>query len=207
MPLTTHLAESSEEFHMFRDATGPLYDFMDSLMWPMDDCGSATPFTHLWECGAIDARWLLTHMDELAEEDFSLLAGLPRSGLPHIVHCPGSHRYFGHKPFAIRRLQGLGRQYQCWHRQPRQHGFAQPPRGIAHPACGPALDELRESVAHRDVNPARALRRRDHFEIALGALADLIALPTSGSVGEVYEEIVHYDPPIPWMMIDGQIVS
>jgi len=58
------------------------------------------------------------------------------------------------------------------------------------------------------VNPARALRRRDQLgKIAPGALADLIALPTSGSIGEVYEEIVHHDRPISWMMIDGQIVS
>ena len=49
MPLTTHLAESAEEFDMFRDAAGPLYDFMDSLVRPMEDCGTATPFAHLWE--------------------------------------------------------------------------------------------------------------------------------------------------------------
>jgi imidazolonepropionase-like amidohydrolase len=58
------------------------------------------------------------------------------------------------------------------------------------------------------VNPARALRRRDQLgKITPGALADLIAVPTSGNLSEVHEEIVHYDRSISWMMIDGQIVS
>ena len=58
------------------------------------------------------------------------------------------------------------------------------------------------------MNPARALRRRNQLgKITPGALADLIALPIPGSLSEVHEEIVHYDRPIPWMMIDGKIVS
>ena len=41
--LTTHLAESREEMEMFRDASGPLYEFIKSIGRPMDDCGSKTP--------------------------------------------------------------------------------------------------------------------------------------------------------------------
>ena len=41
--LTTHLAESREEMEMFRDASGPLYEFMKSIGRPMDDCGNKTP--------------------------------------------------------------------------------------------------------------------------------------------------------------------
>ena len=41
--LTTHLAESREEMEMFRDASGPLYEFMKSIGRPMDDCGNETP--------------------------------------------------------------------------------------------------------------------------------------------------------------------
>ena len=41
--LTTHLAESREEMEMFRDAAGPLYEFIKSLGRPMDDCGNETP--------------------------------------------------------------------------------------------------------------------------------------------------------------------
>ena len=39
--VTTHLAESREEMSMFRDATGPLYDFMKEIGRDMRDCGGA----------------------------------------------------------------------------------------------------------------------------------------------------------------------
>jgi cytosine/adenosine deaminase-related metal-dependent hydrolase len=208
MPLTTHLAESGEEFEMFREARGPLYDFMDSLRRPMVDCGKDTPFAHLWKSGSVDARWLLAHMNTLTEEDFLIFAELPRAAGPHIVHCPGSHRYFSHPPFPARRLHDLGvnlclgtdslastdslslfaemrlmRETQSW---------------------------LRPEQALRMVttNPARALRRKGQLgQIVPGALADLIALPASGNLGIVHEEIVEHTAPISWTMIDGQITS
>ena len=57
------------------------------------------------------------------------------------------------------------------------------------------------------VNPARALRRQRQLgQIVPGALADLIAVPVSGSLRSVHEEIVDNRRPIPWTMIDGQIL-
>src|SRR5205807_5627719 len=41
--LTTHLAESREEMEMFRDASGPLYEFLKSIGRNMSDCGRQTP--------------------------------------------------------------------------------------------------------------------------------------------------------------------
>src|SRR5262249_20974293 len=41
--LTTHLAESREEMEMFHDASGALYEFIKSIVRPMDDCGNGTP--------------------------------------------------------------------------------------------------------------------------------------------------------------------
>src|SRR4029450_11117156 len=41
--LTTHLAESREEMEMFRDASGPLYEFLESIGRDMGDCGHGTP--------------------------------------------------------------------------------------------------------------------------------------------------------------------
>ena len=41
--LTTHLAESREEMEMFRDASGPLYEFLKDIGRPMNDCGKSTP--------------------------------------------------------------------------------------------------------------------------------------------------------------------
>src|SRR5262249_37599700 len=41
--LATHLAESREEMDMFRNASGPLYEFLKNIGRPMDDCGNETP--------------------------------------------------------------------------------------------------------------------------------------------------------------------
>ena len=41
--LTTHLAESREEMQMFRDGSGPLYEFMENIGRDMGDCGHETP--------------------------------------------------------------------------------------------------------------------------------------------------------------------
>ena len=206
--LTTHVAESREEFAMFTEASGPLYDFMDSLQRPMSDCGHATPFAQLWRNGAIDRRWLLTHMNTLDDEDFALLAEQPRGAGPHVVHCPGSHRYFDHPPFPYRRLHELGVNICLGTDSLASTGslsLFEEMRMLreAHPWLRP--EQLLRTVT---VNPARALGRKGHLgQIKSGALADLIALPATGTIGHIHEDIVNHDEPISWMMIDGQICS
>ena len=208
MPLTTHVAESREEYEMFRGKTGPLYEFLDGLQRPMADCGGHSPFTYLWRSGAIDAGWILVHMNELDEEDFAILGGLPCGGGPHVVHCPGSHRYFGHTPFQFRRLHGMGVNV-CVATDSLASTFSLSLLGElrllqrTNPWLTP--EELLRTVT---VNPARALQRGDDLgKIAVGAVADLIAIPASGSVGDLHEEIISYTRPVPWMMIDGNVVS
>lgn len=208
MPLTTHVAESCEEFAMFRQGRGLLYDFMRSLQRPMADCGRETPFAHLWRGSAIDGRWLLAHMNTLEEGDFQILASLPRGGGPSIVHCPGSHRYFGHPPFAFRRLHELG------------VNLCVGTDSLASTDSLSLLAELRclraaepwlsaaELLRTVTVHPARALHRRGTLgQIVPGAAADLIAVPLSHTFADVHEEIVAFAAPIPWMMIDGQLPS
>ncbi len=208
MPLTTHVAESHEEMEMFRDKTGPLYEFLDGLQRPMADCGGHSPFTYLWRSGAIDVTWILVHMNELDEEDFSILGSLPRGAGPHVVHCPGSHRYFRHTEFQYRRLHDLG------------VNICVGTDSLASTSSLSLFAELRELQRTNPwltpeqllqtvtVNPARALQRgHDLGKIAPGALADLIAIPVSGSIGDLHEEIVSHARPVPWMMIDGNVVS
>ncbi len=52
--LTTHLAESREEMEMFRNASGPLYEFMKGIGRPMDDCGKETPLELFLRCAFLD---------------------------------------------------------------------------------------------------------------------------------------------------------
>jgi cytosine/adenosine deaminase-related metal-dependent hydrolase len=206
MVLTTHVAESWEEREMFRAARGPLYDFMQSLGRSMEDCGNTTPFAHLWRTGAIDRQWLLAHMNELSENDFALLASLSAEERPHIVHCPGSHAYFRHSPFPYRRLHEMG------------VNLCVGTDSLASTHSLSLLGELRrlrgsepwlsapELLATITTNAARALDMEDKLGVLRpGACADLIALPVTGNLETVHEEIVDFRPPIPWMMIDGKI--
>src|SRR5438094_5939869 len=106
--LTTHLAESREEMEMFRDASGPLYQFMKEIGREMTDCGYDTPLrTFLRHLGnASPAGWIIAHLNELTESDFDLLREMRHKF--SIAHCPRSHAYFGHVAFRFERLQRLG---------------------------------------------------------------------------------------------------
>lgn len=208
MLLTTHVAESCEEMEMFQHARGPLYDFMDSIGRPMTDCGNVTPFEHLWRSGAINGRWLLAHMNELTDGDFDLLAKLPRLHAPSVVHCPGSHAYFGHSPFKFRRFHELGINVcvgtDSLASTDSLSLFAEMRRlGETEPWLTPK--QLVDTVT---LNPAKALRRQGRLgRIGPGSSADLIALPVSGNSATIYEEIVHHREPITWMMIDGKVLT
>src|SRR5439155_21429621 len=119
--LTTHLAESREEMEMFRDASGPLYEFLKSIGRPMNDCGNETPlerFLDLIDRGGSPNRpqaievnrpylpWIVAHLNELTESDFELLE---KSNMQfHVVHSPRSHDYFKHNQFPFQRLHSLG---------------------------------------------------------------------------------------------------
>src|SRR5689334_4460270 len=130
--LATHLAESRQEMQMFRDAKGPLYEFLKEIGRDMTDCGRTTPLQAFLrtvrprrdssvraprgggsepadgpsESPDIKPPWIASHVTELTESDFALLAKMPRK--ISIVHCPRSHAYFGHTDFQFDRLRQLG---------------------------------------------------------------------------------------------------
>src|SRR6266550_31429 len=112
--LTTHLAESREEMEMFRDGSGPLYEFMENIGRDMDDCGNVTPlqlfvgssYTSAARTGRALPQWIVAHLNELTESDFRVLEKM-RTRF-HVVHSPRSHQYFGHSRFAFTRLHRLG---------------------------------------------------------------------------------------------------
>jgi cytosine/adenosine deaminase-related metal-dependent hydrolase len=208
MPLTTHVAESREEMEMFREARGHLHSFLEGIGRPMHDCGSSSPFSRLWKAGAINAQWILVHMNELTEDDFALLESLPRTSKPTIVHCPSSHRYFDHARFAWDRLQQIGANLcvgtdslaSC-----DSLSLLYELRLLRKYEPQLSAEELLQCVTRR---PARALRREGTLGVLkAGALADLIAVPVSGTISDVHDQIVEHDRSIPWMMIDGKILD
>jgi cytosine/adenosine deaminase-related metal-dependent hydrolase len=218
--LTTHLAESREETQMFRDASGPLYEFLKNIGRPMDDCGNKTPLERFLDSigrgdspnrpRAIEVdrpyhSWIVAHLNELAERDFDLLEkSAPKF---HIVHCPRSHNYFGHSPFAFERLRALG------------FNVCLGTDSLASNERLSLFDEMRafqknypdvspkEILEMVTVNPARALHQEDRLgRIRPGLCADLVAIHCSGR-DNPFEEIVAFDDSIYWIMVNGKMIT
>jgi len=204
--LTTHLAESREEMSMFRDGSGPLYEFIKEIGRPMGDCGHEAPlekFVGTLTSGPLDARsdraplpqkWIIAHLNELSESDFDLVG---RSKWKfHIVHCPRSHGYFAHSPFPFERLRALGFNI-CLGTDSLASNenlslFAEM-RAFQQNEPNVSPRELLEMVT---VNAARALNQSRNGgtlgRIRPGFHADFTSIPCRG-LRDVFEEIVAFD--------------
>jgi cytosine/adenosine deaminase-related metal-dependent hydrolase len=190
MPVTTHVAESREEWDMFRNDTGELRDFMLKLgRWMFDTQHGRTPFAHIAAHARPDSRWLLAHMNELDESDFVLLNSI--STKPAVVHCPGSHRYFRHGPFPLARLREAGVEV-CLGTD-----------SLASTLTLSMFDEMRILARReRGLAPAEILKMAtlcgaralgvNAGEIAPGALADLIAIPVDVRRRNVHEAVLEH---------------
>jgi aminodeoxyfutalosine deaminase len=184
----------------------------------MDDCGKKTPlelFLDLIGSGGSSNRpraievnrpylsWIVAHLNELTEKDFDLLE---RSNSKfHIVHCPRSHNYFGHSPFAFDRLRSFGFSI-CLGTDSLASNeslslFAEM-RAFQKEFPSVSAQEIFQMVT---VNPARALRHENALgQIRPGFGADLIAVPCSTST-DVFEQILAFDGAVNWSMVNGQV--
>lgn len=200
--LTTHLAESREEIQMFRDANGPAFEFLKSIGRPMDDCGNETPLSFLIRRQQIDERWIIAHLNELTDSDFDLLA---RAAKFHIAHCPRSHTFLGHAPFAWKKLRALG------------FNICLGTDSLASNSSLSLFSEMREFqrkepeassraiLEMATVNGARALGQSESLGIiAPGFSADLIAIPFAQTRADIFDAIVAFEGRVQWMMIDGR---
>ena len=212
--LTTHLAESREEMEMFRDGSGPLYEFMKGIGRPMDDCGDGTPLMRFMTAkdsspslrfARNNNDWLVVHLNELSESDFELLEKMNTRF--HVVHSPRSHQYFGHSPFPFERLHALGFNV-CLGTDSLASNeslslFAEM-RMFQRSVPESSPETILEMVT---VNPASALRQHNSLgRIRPGFRADLIAIPWSER-GDLFEHIVAFDGGIDWAMINGRTIT
>jgi cytosine/adenosine deaminase-related metal-dependent hydrolase len=200
--LSTHLAESNDEMLMFRDGTGPTFDFLKRIGRPMDDCGRETPVSRFLRTRTIDDRWIIAHLNELDSGDFDLLRTAPKF---HLAHCPRSHRFFQHAPFALQSLRTLDFNICLGTDSLASNSdlslFSEMRELLrTHPSVSP-----REAVQMVTTNGAAALRQNDRLgRLVPGAYADMIALPVSAS-GDIYENIVAFSGNVPWIMVNGEI--
>jgi cytosine/adenosine deaminase-related metal-dependent hydrolase len=203
--LTTHLAESRDEMQMFRDGSGPLFDFLQSIGRPMGDCRKETPLSLLMRTQKVDERWIIAHLNELDAGDFDLLRRAPKF---HIVHCPRSHSFFDHAPFALERLRALGLNVCLGTDSLASNAsfslFAEM-RAMLRTHFGLSS---REVVEMATVGAADAIGQSNLLGcIRPGAYADLIALPDSRPATDVFESIVRFEESVPWTMVNGEVLA
>lgn len=209
--LATHVAESAEEFEMFRHARGPMFEWLRRNERDMSDCGYGSPVQCLARHGYLSERLLAIHVNYLAPGDERLLAEEAVS----VVHCPRSHAYFGHAPFPYRALAAAGVNV-CLGTDSlvsvlRDRG--QPPQldlFVELRAFAAAFPEVAPSILLQmvTVNAARALGLTGRVgELSGGAFADCIALPFSGSATEAAAAVVQTAGGVASTMIGGQWVE
>lgn len=208
--LSTHVAESRDEMAMFRDGSGPLHQFLESIGRNIGDCGKQTPIGRFLAMVSTDkndsvnndlSRWIVAHLNELSEADFAHLEQIePKFS---VVHCPRSHRYFGHSEFAFERLRRLGFNI-CLGTDSLASNhdlnlFAEMRVfGQRHPGVLP-----RQIVEMITVNPACALGQQNLLgRIDEGSLADLIAIPDGGT-RDPFEAIISHEDGVNWVMVAG----
>jgi aminodeoxyfutalosine deaminase len=205
--LTTHLAESHEEMEMFHDASGPLYEFLEEIGRPMDDCRNSTPLELF--LGALGDRALpqciVAHLNELTQSDFDLLE---RSGRRfHIVHSPRSHDYFKHSRFPFEKLRALG------------FNICLGTDSLASNASLSLFDEMRAFRSSEPgispnkilemvtVDPATAFCQENELgRIRRGLRADLIAVRCNER-DSLFEQILEFDGSVDWIMVNGKLLG
>ena len=203
--LTTHLAESREEMEMFHEGSGPIYVFLKSIGRPMDDCGRGTPLElFLGASGGRGLpRWIVAHLNEIAESDFELLDRSKRQF--HVVHSPRSHAYFKHSRFPFERLHSLGFNICLGTDSLASNDslslFAEM-RAFQRSEPGISPDEILKMVT---INSAMALNQGNTLgRIRPGFCADLIAIQSSEH-DNPFEQIVSFDGSIDWIMVNGKM--
>lgn len=205
--LATHVAESEDEFRMFMERRGPLFDWLKPQR-DMDDCGRGSPVRHLERCGYLSDHLIAVHANYLDRGDAGLLGKRQVS----VVHCPRSHAYFGHAPFPYSDLEAAGVNLclgtdslvstRKERSQPLELNMFKEMSEFAqrHPEVAPAVI-LRQAT----INGARALGVAGELgQLSAGALADLIAIPFPDGKTEPYAAAIHHEGPVAAAMINGK---
>jgi len=204
--LTTHLAESREEMQMSFDLGGPLAEFLDSLGADLFEYNGVTPVQHMLQTCRFDTRWIVVHLNSVLDSDLELLA--KSRSKRHVVHCPRSHSYFGHEPFQFKVMRKLG------------FNICLGTDSLASNSSLSLSSEMRELLSKEPwisprevlematVNAAHAIGQADSLgTISPGYRADLIAIPSTQTGSDVFDAIVGFEGKVPWMMVDGEILS
>jgi cytosine/adenosine deaminase-related metal-dependent hydrolase len=203
-----HVAESEQEFEMFQNARGKMYDWLKRNERDNSDCGLGSPVAHLARNHLLGENVLAVHVNYLARGDATLLA----KNKTHVVHCPRSHDYFRHAKFERERLANTGVNVclgtdslattrKIGKTKPELDMFAEM-RALADADKKISLEEiLRMATA----NGARALGLAGKIgTISKNSFADLIALPCPSRSKNVHEVVLAHAGNVTASMIEGR---
>ena len=207
--MTTHVAESADEFDMFTKAQGGMHDWLARNERDMSDCGHGSPVQHLQRTGMLGERTLAVHANCLAPGDAKLLADSKTS----VVHCPLSHQFFSHTRFSFEALRDAGVNI-CL-------GTDSLASAASKPGAHPSLDMFAEmhqfQLKHPEVSPETVIRMATQNgakalgmagqigDLSPGSLADMIALPFSGGIDNAFEMLTSLaHGRVFFAMIDGK---
>lgn len=189
IPFCTHLAESKEEFEMFVQGNGSLFDFLKKFGRDMSDCGFQTPLQALLTNNLLPHSAMLVHMNCLTKEDHELLAKHENNFF--VVHCPKTHQFFDRATFDWKFF------YDCGYRlslgtdslaSNDELNLFSEMQLFVKTAPDLVLEEVLKMVT---LHPAEALGMKGRLgELSVGAFADMIAIPFSGKKREVIEAVV-----------------
>lgn len=207
MRVSTHVAESEEEFEMFMYRQGAMFDWLKHQR-DTSDCGVGSPVRHVETAGLLGKNFLAVHVNYLAKEDAWRLGNAGAS----VAHCPRSHEYFGHQRFPLRELtqahvnvcfgtDSLASVRPVRRTRPELN-FPAELRLFA--AVWPEISP--QEVLHMaTLNGARALGLAGRAgELKHGAYADMIAVPFEGRPAEAAEAIVQHAGDVAASMINGR---
>ncbi len=206
--LCTHLSESAEEFEMFQNASGGMFDWLQRHRRDMSDCGLGSPVKHAARHGLLSENLLAVHLNYLARGDAALL-GRHRVS---IVHCPRSHDYFRHAAFPRARLAGAGSNL-CLGTDSlasqRRYGKQKPELNL--------FEEMRQLAASdRSISPREILRMATlqgaralglagrTGELSNNTAADVIAIPAGTVLSNPYDTVLAHTGPVLASLIGGR---
>jgi aminodeoxyfutalosine deaminase len=183
-----HVAESAEEFEMYTQRKGRLFDWLSNVR-EMSDCGEVTPVEAVRRAGLLRRNFLAVHANYLTASDVRALA---RAG-SSVVHCPSSHLYFGHQRFPFEKLKRagvnicLGTDSAASMRERKLNMFMEMQQfARAYPNV-PHAQILRMAT----INGARALGLEGMVgQLETKALADLITVEFTGKTSEVFSAVL-----------------
>lgn len=204
--IAVHVAESIEEYEMFTNRQGSLYDWLKSQR-EMSDCGKGSPVEHLERQNLLAGNLLAIHVNYLGPGDSERLSSNDVS----VVHCPRSHSYFDHAPFPYSQLSNSGvniclgtdslASVASSHKTELKLSMFSEMQSFSSKNADLEPERIVQTATQ---NGAKALGLKGKIgELSTDSAADLIAIPYTGKTSHVYEAVVHHTGNVSASMVNG----